>query len=45
MSDKDKSDKSLSLKSTALHEAIQKKISSMYGDLGSAAIKAGFSGT
>ncbi|XP_011493846.1 PREDICTED: uncharacterized protein LOC105359069 [Ceratosolen solmsi marchali] len=40
---KDNSDRILNLKTTALHDAIQKKVSEMYGDFGLAAIKAGFS--
>ncbi|XP_012277779.1 uncharacterized protein LOC105698269 [Orussus abietinus] len=35
-------DKSLALKTTALHNAIQQKVQQMYGDYGQAAIKAGF---
>lgn len=40
----DKSDKPLTLKSTALHYAIQQKVELMFGDFGVAAIKAGFNG-
>ncbi|KAJ8681216.1 hypothetical protein QAD02_017003 [Eretmocerus hayati] len=40
---KDKSDKTLNLKTTDLHDAILGQIQSMYGDYGAAAIKAGFS--
>lgn len=36
-------DKTLTLKSNAVHEAIQKKVSETFGDYGLAAIKAGFS--
>lgn len=44
-SKKDKlSTKPLNLKTQAIHEAIQKKVLEMYGDYGTAAIKAGFSG-
>ncbi|XP_046837041.1 ribonuclease P/MRP protein subunit POP5 [Vespa crabro] len=35
-------DKALTLKSTALQNAIQEKVQHLYGDFGSAAIKAGF---
>lgn len=40
----DKSDKPLSLKGIALHQAIQKKVEHMYGDFGIASIKSGFNG-
>ncbi|XP_014203536.1 ribonuclease P/MRP protein subunit POP5 [Copidosoma floridanum] len=40
---KNKGDQSLNLKTNALHEAIHRKVWEMYGDFGTAAIKAGFS--
>ncbi|XP_034192767.1 POP5 ribonuclease P/MRP subunit [Osmia lignaria lignaria] len=38
----DKSDKPFPLKVTTLHNAIQQKVQQLYGDFGTAAIKAGF---
>lgn len=39
-----KSDEPLTLKATALQDAIQQKVQKLYGDFGVAAIKAGFNG-
>ncbi|XP_058791633.1 uncharacterized protein LOC131664500 [Phymastichus coffea] len=43
VSTRDKSDKAFNLKTTALHDAIKKKVKEMYGDYGEAASQAGFS--